>query len=80
MPLRIFVVFAGSHVDDFSKTQVKMHSQIELPRTFSIFTGDGSHKLDDVSVTENPVLLPGAFLLLAPGLAGVAATRRRFKK
>ncbi|MCX5807733.1 MAG: carbohydrate binding domain-containing protein [Proteobacteria bacterium] len=36
--------------------------------------------LDNVSVTNAPVPIPSALLLFAPGLAGLAAIRRRFTK
>lgn len=34
----------------------------------------------DLRITEAPVPIPGALLLFAPGLAGLAAVRRRFTK
>ncbi len=41
----------------------------------SIISGDATF-----TATTSPVPIPGALLLLAPGLASVAAVRRKFKK
>jgi hypothetical protein len=47
---------------------------------FSGYEPPGRYNLDNVSVTSNPVPLPSALALLAPGLCGLAAIRRRFRK
>ncbi|MCX5807736.1 MAG: carbohydrate binding domain-containing protein [Proteobacteria bacterium] len=50
-------------------------------RTPGVFTRtDMGYGIDNVSVTMAPVPLPSALLLFAPGLAGLAAIRRRFTK
>jgi hypothetical protein len=41
---------------------------------------DESWAIENLQVTANPVPLPGAFLLFAPGLAGLLAIRKRFRK
>jgi len=45
-------------------------------------SSESTNIIANVSVTYGytPVPIPGAFLLLAPGLVGLAAVRRRFKK
>jgi hypothetical protein len=43
-------------------------------------SSDESWAIENLQVTANPVPLPGAFLLFAPGLAGLLAIRKRFRK
>jgi len=59
---------AGSHMLMFAGTA-----------TYAQY-GDTSAFLDNVSLGARPVPLPSAFLLFGPGLVGLAAIRRRFKK
>jgi hypothetical protein len=65
-----------------TETSAVIYFAAELDtRTPGVFTvTDMGYGVDNVSVTMAPVPLPSAMLLFAPGLAGLAAIRRRFRK
>jgi len=59
----------------------EVHGVIELPGSFTSITfTDTSENWHGLTVGAAPVPIPGALLLFGPGLAGIAAIRRRFKK
>ncbi len=69
------------NVANFGYTEYSYTVQATTASTLIKFAGTeppGRFNLDDVHV--NPVPIPGALLLLGPGLVGLTAVRKRLKK
>jgi len=59
--------------------QLDVQSDVAQKLTFTI-DHTGGYNAGLFAVAANPVPIPGAILLFAPGLVGLTAIRRRFKK
>jgi hypothetical protein len=66
-----------SHVDEWQYMGFVTTAKGNDTLTFDMFSKDGELRLTDVSV--NPVPIPGAMFLFAPGLAGLAVLRRKLR-
>jgi hypothetical protein len=67
----------------FTYTATAGNPYLGEPLVITISNGGAQSDLDNVRLdgpASAPVPLPSAFLLLSPGLVGLAAIRRRFKK